>query len=141
MSSINLAVILVCGCGAGILLLGSHPDGLDPLAGYVLMSLSCAAFAASLLSKHSKRTLWASLWIAFALLGIGRALITHPPATPADLSFYNHSTNQTTTPPAHYLIIGTISGEPLQKDRSQQLRITAETVRLNDNGQTIPVKG
>lgn len=141
MSSINLAVILVCGCGVGILLIGAHPAGLDPISGYLLIGLACAAFASALLNKQNKRAQWASLWIAFALLGAGRALIIHPPATAADLSYYNQPATQPEIPYMRYQIVGVISGEPLQKDRFQQLRVSAESIRLNSTEQPITIKG
>ncbi len=89
MSTIYLAAIVVCGCGLGILVPGQYPAGLDPISGYLLLVLAFGAGLCAFVGKHDKRTLSASLLVAFALIGFGRALVSHLPANAGDVSYYN----------------------------------------------------
>lgn len=129
LSSINLAVMLVCGCGIGVLVLGRYPDGLDPFSGYVMLGLAACSLVCALVSKRSRKLYWASLLIAFALLGCGRSLAIHPPANRSDLAFYNYISNPATLPPT-FLVAGSISAEPVYSDKSQQVRVSAESLSI-----------
>ncbi len=75
---------------------------------------------------------------AFAPLGCGRALVIHPPATSTDLAYYNTPISSTGPP---IQVVGVVTGEPLLADRSQSLRISAETIRLGGSTSRLVVKG
>jgi hypothetical protein len=117
---------------------GTVPRRLDPVSGYLLLLLACGAELCALVGKRDKRILWASLLVAFALAGLGRTLASHPPVDAGDVSYYNDVDSLRSAP---QFITGVISAEPLNGDRSQQLRITSETVRNGASGVAVPIKG
>src|SRR5438045_6755826 len=82
-SSIGLAVGLVCGSGFGLLLVSLYPAGLDPTYGIIILALALAALLTSLLgwgtTTQARRAVRAALLLAFVLIGCGRALLIHPP--------------------------------------------------------------
>jgi Domain of unknown function (DUF4131)/Competence protein len=144
LTSINMAVSLVCGCGIGLLLLAQYPGGLDPVYGLALLALAlCAALCAFVVRHSLPRHSWAALLLAFALLGCGLALMRHPPPTTHDLAYYNALTtgNENEDPLPAITLAGVISAEPTLADRSQTLRISASTILLKDSTQPIPISG
>src|SRR5437762_2070911 len=154
-SSIGLAVGLVCGSALGLLLISLYPAGLDPNYGIIILALALAALLASILgwgtTTQARRTMWAGLLMAFVFIGCGRALLIHPPVTPSDLAYYNSGaqkvsgttivTPTSTTRDAVVVVTGLVSAEPVFSDRSQRLRISARSIELSDNVRALAIGG
>jgi competence protein ComEC len=138
MSSFNLAVAVICGCGLGLVLLARYPEGLDAGPGIFLLLLALCASGCVLLATGHRRALWASLLLASVLAGAGRALITRPHFTTVDLAYHN-SPLQAGSPTVE--VVGIVSAEPHPADRSQSLRISAEWLRFDRSSTLLPVSG
>ena len=71
-----------------------------------------------------------ALVLAFFILGCGLGMLQHPAASSADVAFYNASQAADTKSVQYITLTGKITGEPNLADRSQTLRVSAETIRL-----------
>ncbi|HEX8217841.1 MAG TPA: DUF4131 domain-containing protein [Chloroflexia bacterium] len=136
MNSIGFVVAWVAGCVAGLFLHLLHPEGLEPVYGVVVLALSAAAILATIIGWEQKRLRWAGLLLVAALAGAGRTLLVHPPLTPADLAHYNGTDDSTPV-----RVVAYVSGEPVYRDRSQRLRLTANSLTLPGTDRPIQVSG
>jgi competence protein ComEC len=139
-SAINLAMALMCGCGVGLLVLGLYPGGLDPAPGLIMVLLALCAGTCAIMAGRDRRVRWASMLIAFAVGGCGSALLTHPPANASDLAYYN-SRSDADVERLETEMVGIVSAEPAPGDRSQRVRISAETIRPAGSGKPVNIKG
>lgn len=129
MDTIRCTIAWLAGCAAGLFLIDRHPGGLEPVYGWLMLLLALLALVPLILA-HSNRHFSMAAWILIALLAaLGRTLLIHPPVTPRDLAYYNSNLSATQ-------VVGIVSAEPAFSDRSQRLRISAQTVRLS--GDTAP---
>jgi hypothetical protein len=136
MSSVGLAVALLVGTGVGLIAIGEHPEGLEPGHGWTALALALACFIPLALGWSDRRTRWACLLLMVALVGGGRALLTHPPATPSDLAYYNGEPGS-----ARVVIVGSVAAEPLYRDRLQRVRVSAKSLRTASDATPKPVSG
>ncbi len=136
MNSIGLAVAVVCGVALGLVMLAGYPGGLDTGYGWALLGLALAATMAATIARSNRRPLWTGLLVAFALAGLGRALLTHPPVTSADLAYYNSSPTGPTVE-----VQGIISSEPTFSDRAQSVRISATGIKTKSNTASLTIAG
>lgn len=65
----------------------------------------------------------------------------HPPATSGDVAFYNTPQVADDKSVQYVTLTGNITGEPTLGDRSQTLRVSAETIRVKDSTSPISIKG
>jgi competence protein ComEC len=79
--------------------------------------------------------------LAFFILGCGLGLLQHTPATGGNVAFYNAPPVATDERIQYVTLTGTITGEPTLADRSQTLRVSAETIRLTDGTPQVAIKG
>ncbi|HYP18461.1 MAG TPA: ComEC/Rec2 family competence protein [Chloroflexia bacterium] len=136
MNSIGFVVAWVAGCVAGLFLHLLHPEGLDPVYGIVLLALAAAASLPTILGWQQKRLRWSGLLLIALLAGAGRTLLEHPPLTPGELAYYNGT--ETSAP---VRVVAYVSGEPVYRDRSQRLRLTARSLALPGADETVQVSG
>jgi competence protein ComEC len=141
------------GCLLGMALMSGHPSGLDSRYGIALLVLALLLVVPAF-TAYSPRTQsqasapveavtgvagttgvggvwWVCILLMAVLAGCGRTLLIHPPVGPADLAFYNDS-----VPGQQVVITGRVSGEPVNTDRAQRIRLAAEYLKLP--GETAP---
>lgn len=148
MNSIGLAVAIIIGGACGLLIIGRYPAGLDPAYGAMLLALAYAASMAALLAKGHSRACWTGLFLMSWLIGCGLALMTHHPITQGDLAYYNGPASGPASGEATdasrqtaVTVEGVVSSEPVFSDRSQRLRISAQTIKIGKVGAPKPVHG
>jgi competence protein ComEC len=121
-------------------LLAQYPGGLDPAYGLALLALALgAAIGAYLLRRDGSYGSFALL-LAFFVLGCGLGMLQHPPANSSDVAFYNAPQVAGDKDVKYVTLTGKITGEPTLADRSQTLRVSAETIRPTDST-PISIKG
>ncbi|MEI2607591.1 MAG: DNA internalization-related competence protein ComEC/Rec2 [Candidatus Promineifilaceae bacterium] len=109
------------------------------LAGFVALPIplwgwfagGAGLIGVGLIFRRQGNTLWLA-WLGMIWLGCGRGLIAQPVIDQTHIAYYNHSGELTLT--------GVVVAEPDVRDRSQGLRLQAETVQL-PGGLTLPVQG
>jgi competence protein ComEC len=138
-----MAVAIVCGCAVGLLLLASYPGGLNAAYGLALLAFALGAALCAFLLRHDGFYGVFALMLACTLAGCGLALLRHEPPTTGDVAFYNAQGEiENSGATGDYVtIVGTITAEPTLADRSQTLRISANSILPQDGAQPIPVKG
>lgn len=136
MNSIGFVIAWVAGCVAGLVLHLLRPQGLEPSYGYWLMALAVFAAVSTALGWEQRQLRWAGLWLVALLAGAGWTVRSHPPPGPADLAYYNGASGA-----APVRITAHVSAEPVYRDRSQRLRLTARSLDFAANGERLPVSG
>ncbi|MEP6775878.1 MAG: hypothetical protein ABJA50_09810, partial [Chloroflexota bacterium] len=79
--------------------------------------------------------------LAFFLLGCGLGLLQHPLATGGDAAFYNTPQAADDKRIQYVTLTWKITAETSLGDRSQTLRVSAETIRVKDSTRPAFVKG
>jgi hypothetical protein len=136
MNSIGFVVAWVAGCVAGLFVHLLRPEGLEPVYGLLVLALAGAAVLPTALGWEQKRLRWTGLLLVALLAGAGRTLLVHPPLTPGDLAYYNGSEAS-----APVRIVAYVSGEPVYRDRSQRLRLTARSLTVPGKSGLVQVSG
>ncbi len=136
MNSIGFVVAWVAGCVVGLCLHLLRPEGLEPIYGTSMLALALVTGIPTALGWEQKRLRWAGLWLLALLAGAGRTLLVHPPLTPGDLAYYNGTDNS-----APVRVTAYVSGEPVYRDRSQRLRLTARSLTLPGESNPAPISG
>ncbi|HEX8231027.1 MAG TPA: ComEC/Rec2 family competence protein [Chloroflexia bacterium] len=136
MNSIGFVVAWIAGCTAGLVLHLSRPEGLDKTFGTWVLGLAALAVIPLALGWREKRLRWAGLWLLALLAGAGRTLLIHSPAGPSDLAYYNGTEDS-----AHVRITAIVSAEPVYRDRSQRLRLSAKSLVREGDSTAVPVSG
>jgi competence protein ComEC len=135
-NSIGLITAWIAGCGIGLLVVGRRPDGLDAKYGAALLVLALLALLLAALARREKWVACSCLFVVAALAGCGRAILIHPPITPATLSFYNTPEEG---PPV--TVVGRVVEDSVILDRLQRVRIGAEELRRAHSPEGITVSG
>ncbi len=136
MNSIGIIVAWVAGCAAGLVLHLLRPEGLDKSYGAWVLGLAAVTSVPIALGWQQKSVRWVGAWLLALLAGAGWTLLGHPPPGPADLSFYNGTDNS-----APVQITAFVSAEPVYRDRSQRLRLSARSLVRDGESTPIQVSG
>jgi hypothetical protein len=136
MNSIGFVVAWVAGCATGLILHLLRPEGLEQSYGTWMLALAALAAIPITLGRQQKHLRWAGLWILASLAGAGWTLLGHPPASPHDLAYYNGTDDS-----APVQITAIVSAEPVYRDRSQRLRLSARSLVLEGNNSPVQVSG
>ncbi|MDQ5823979.1 MAG: ComEC family competence protein [Chloroflexota bacterium] len=136
MNSIGFVVAWVAGCAAGLMLHLLRPEGLDQTYGTAVLVLAALVAIPITLGWQQKHLRWTGLWLLALLAGAGRTLLMHSPPGPGDLAFYNGTEDS-----APVRVTAVVSAEPVYRDRSQRLRLSARSLVLEGNNSPVQVSG
>jgi competence protein ComEC len=136
MNSIGFVVAWVAGCAAGLSLHLLRPEGLEQTYGTWVLALAALASIPIALGWRQKHVRWAGLWLFALLAGAGHTLLMHPPPGPGDLAYYNGTDDSATVRITAY-----VSAEPVYRDRSQRLRLSARLLVREGDSNPVQVSG
>lgn len=136
MNSIGVIVAWIVGCVVGLVLHLLHPEGLEQTYSLAMLMLAAFAIVATFLGRGEKRLRWTGLIVVAILAGAGWSLRVHPPSTSNDLAYYNGTEESVPIQITAY-----VSAEPVYRDRSQRLRLTARALTLPGTKQVVQVSG
>ncbi|MDQ3706694.1 MAG: ComEC family competence protein [Chloroflexota bacterium] len=136
MNSIGFVVAWIAGCAAGLMLHLLRSEGLEQSYGIAVLFLAALVGIPITLGWQQKHLRWAGLWLLACLAGAGWTLLWHPPPGPHDLAYYNGTHESTPVQ-----ITAIVSAEPVYRDRSQRLRLSARSLVLEGNNSPVQVSG
>src|SRR5947209_15870378 len=111
MDSVRGIVFWLAGCSAGLLVAGRYSSGLSPTYGLAALAVSLLLLIPLALAWKNKRVRYASFLLILAWAGCARALLVHPPESPASLAYYKSAGAA-----AKVTVTGTVRDEPVRAD-------------------------